>query len=269
MPQTKDNKEIYTKYADHIHDKRFASKNALRRYAHISQYQSVIRQIYKGEMVLDAGCGDGVLSCLLAKEGIEVTGVDISAPNIEAAKKLAKDWGVEDKTNFMVGDAENLAFPDNSFDAVVSSHVLEHLPDFHKGLREVYRVTKKKAVIALPSALNLCSMIQVGHGSFWEKSKRSLLAIPWGFFKILFGIFGEGANEGYVGNKDLIHIFRYPWVMKRHFRKVGFKLEHFEASTICLPFFVSLLPFVKFLDKMRAWSIMRNFGYGSTAVLKK
>lgn len=264
-----DNKEIYSHFDDRIHDKRFASKSPLRRHAHLSQYESILRQVQPGETVLDAGCGDGVLSCLLAQRGVRVVGVDISEPNIEAAKRRAAEWGVSEQTEFTLGDAEELPFPDESFGTVISCHVLEHLPDFYRGLSEVRRVTSRRAIIALPTMLNPCSVIQVGHGSFWEISRRSLLAIPWGLLKTATMLFTEGVNEGYVGRKELTHIFRYPWVMRGQLREAGFIIDHFEASTLILPFFPALLPLIKRLDTLRDKPFFRNFGYGSTAVLTK
>ena len=263
------NKEIYTGYADKIFDKRYNSPNPLRRYAHRAQWESVAAQVPAGAHVLDAGCGEGVLSAMLAAKGCTVTGIDISAPNIERAKALAKEMGVLDRTTFLEGDAEHLPFPDKSFDVVVSCHVLEHLPDFDAGLKEIRRVSKNQAVIALPTLLNLCSLVQVGHGSFWEISKRSLLALPLGFLKAVVHLLGEGVDEGYGGNRELTHIFRYPWVMRRKLKQAGFAILYFEASTVVFPFFSFFLPFIRLVDRVKHWPIIRNFGYGSTAVVKK
>lgn len=263
------NKAVYTKHADKIFDKRYNSPNLLRRYVHRAQYQSVIHFVNPGESVLDIGCGEGVLSCLLAQIGVHVTGVDISEPNIAAAQALARRLGVEDRTTFLLGDAENVPFPDNSFDTVISCHVLEHLPDFDKGLREVRRVTRSCAIIALPTILNLCSLVQAGQGSFWEFSRKSLLALPLGFFRALGKLLGEGVDEGYMGQAELTHIWRWPWVIRRRLRQSGLTLVDFEASTMALPYFAFFLPVIKFLDQARDWPVIKNFGYGSTALVRK
>lgn len=269
MNGAEDNKSIYVAYADKILDKRYNSSNLLRRHAHRSQYESVIRQVPVGSRVIDIGCGEGVLSCLLAEKGFTVTGIDISEPNIIAAKELAKRMGVEDRVTFMQGDAENVPFPDKSFDVAVSCHVLEHLPDFEKGKQEVFRVARDRAIIALPTITNPCSLIQAGRGSFWEVSKRSLLALPVGFIKSLFHIFGEGVDEGYGGNKELTHIWRYPWIMRKRLQHPDFTLTKFEASSFTLPYWQGFVPFIKKIEKARDWKFWRNFGYGSTAVLER
>lgn len=270
MMDTKTMKEQYSTYADKITEKRYHSPYAMRRYAHRSQYAAIIAHINQGENVLDAGCGEGTLSCLLAKEkGVHVTGIDISEPNIAAARALAIRMGVEHLVTFQVSDAEHLPFPDNSFDIVVSSHVLEHLPDFMQGLREIHRVTRDRAIVAVPTIFNLCSLIQAARGSFWEISKRSILALPLGFFKMLRYIGDEGVDEGYEGHRELTHIWRYPWVVRRRMKDGRFSIVSFEASAFPFPYINILAPLSSKLDNLRRWPILRYLGYGSTMVLKK
>src|ERR1700733_1442003 len=87
-----------------------------------------------GERILDLGCGDGVLTAKLQSLGCDVLGVDASAAQVEATKKL----GVSAQTI----DGENLPF-ENEFDAVFSNaalHWMRNDPDaviagVHKALR--------------------------------------------------------------------------------------------------------------------------------------
>ena len=264
-------KKFYSHHPDEIINKRFRSPYALRRYAHMKQYESVLGFVVSGMRVLDAGCGEGVLSIMMAKKGAIVTGCDLSSPNIEKCKLYAKESGVSDKLEFLVGDAEQLPFADNSFDLVVSSHVLEHLPDFNRGLSEIMRVTKKRAVVAIPTVCNLCSLVQVGRGWFYLKGLRSFISLPIGFLKaVLALILGkEGVNESYGGNKAAPHIFRFPWVLKKKSVKYGFRVVAYEAATICAPFFESFLPIIRFLDKFKNKRVLRNFGYGTTYLIEK
>lgn len=262
-------KSFYSSYADKIISKRFQSPHALRRYAHLAQYHAVACHAKEGMRVLDAGCGEGVLSVMMALQGAEVTGIDLSAPNINAAKEYAKESGVN-SIEFAVGDAEHLPFPDNSFDLVVSSHVLEHLPDFDKGLFEVMRVTKKRAVIAIPTILNPASMVQVGHGWYYLKGLRSFAGFPIGLLKTIwaFIVRSEGVDEGYVGT-DASHIFRFPWIMRQKIERAGYRLISYEASSIMLPYFEFLLPLVRLLDSHKSRKLLRNFGYGTTFIIEK
>jgi ubiquinone/menaquinone biosynthesis C-methylase UbiE len=268
--EAEDIKNFYKEYHDDIFNKRYDSPYPLRRHLHRTQLNLILNLVpSESKKVLDAGCGEGILAVLLAKKGILVTACDISIPNLEQAKKRAADKGVLDKINFLEADVENLPFQDNEFDLVISSHVLEHLPNFEKGLSEIKRVTKKRAIIALPTCLNLCALSLLGGAEYWYVRKKSFLAIPIGIMRFIFNIFGKGVNEGYVGKKDLPHLRRYPWAMKKELKKAGFKIVKFEANTICLPYFNFFLPLIKWLDKYAQSPILRNFGYGSIAVVEK
>jgi SAM-dependent methyltransferase len=80
--------------------------------------------------VADLGCGTGTLSVLLAGEGYDVTGVDLSPEMILRAR--AKAAGHD--ATFAVGDAADPDLPPGSFDVVLSRHVLWALPDPAAGL---------------------------------------------------------------------------------------------------------------------------------------
>ncbi len=265
-----ENKDFYAEHSDQIWEKRFASPFPIRRYAHTTQYEAILAHVKAGESVLDSGCGEGVIPIMLAKRGIASTGSDLSRPNIEHANQLAKSQGVESLTTFLEADAERLPFADRSFDVVISSHVLEHLPDFDQGFRELCRVARKRVIVALPTGLNASAMALLGgdHG-YWKLGKKSFIALPWGFLRAMFGLFSEGVQEGYAGHNELPHIYRYPWVMRRRLQHPEWKLVSFEASTLVMPYFNFLLPVAKFLDRYRSAPILRNFGYGSIAVFER
>lgn len=95
--------------------------------------------------VLDVGCGAGFFSVLLAKEGYQVTGVDLTPDMVENARTLAE----EEKTDceFFVMAAENLRFADESFDVVISRNLTWTLPDVKSAYREWVRVLKKGGIL--------------------------------------------------------------------------------------------------------------------------
>lgn len=93
--------------------------------------------------VLDIGCGTGGNAAYLAKKiGCKVTGVDISELMIVQANRKITDLGLEDKLSFYVGDAYNLDFLDDSFDAVITVFVSQFL-DLETAFPEFMRVLKK------------------------------------------------------------------------------------------------------------------------------
>lgn len=99
----------------------------------------------KNLRILDVGCGAGFFSVLLAKEGYQVTGVDLTPDMVENARTLAE----EEKTDceFFVMDAENLRFADESFDVVISRNLTWTLPDVKSAYREWVRVLKKGGIL--------------------------------------------------------------------------------------------------------------------------
>lgn len=238
-------------------------------YVHETEYASISKKVPVGAIALDNGCGDGTLAIMLAKRGVTVTACDISEANIAKARRHAEEAGVGAAIRFLVADAENLPFEDDSFDWVVSSHVLEHLPSFEKGLAEIRRVTKRNAVIALPTCLNPCAAVILGGDVFWKISRWSPFAWFVGIGRIALNAGGIGVDEGYRGEKSLPHVWRYPHVMRKELRRGGFRILQFEASSLCMPYFKNLLPLAKKLEKYKSSPVFRQCGYGSIAVVEK
>ncbi len=268
LASPEENKRIYSGLHDRIREKRFQAPSPIRHHAHNRQYKMFLDHIPSGSTVLDAGCGEGMLSVMLAKHGCIVTGSDISEPNIAACKEYAKEEGLEGQINFFVGDLENLPVDDKSFDYVVSSHVLEHIPDFVQGVREINRIARKGAVIAIPTCLNPCALVLLGKDKYWTFSRKSPYAIFVGFFKVLWALVTgqEGVNEGYMGHMELVHIWRFPWRGKWLLEQGGLKVKGFTATAYILPYLPFLLPLTRFMERFSSAPFMRNFGYGTTYV---
>jgi arsenite methyltransferase len=101
-------------------------------------------EIREGESVLDIGCGGGVDSMVAAATTGptgRVVGIDISSEMVERARQ---NLGLTNLKNvsFQESSAENLPFPDQDFDVVISSGVFNLVPDKLESLREVFRVMK-------------------------------------------------------------------------------------------------------------------------------
>jgi ubiquinone/menaquinone biosynthesis C-methylase UbiE len=108
-------------------------------------WRDILTPVFREEMkILDVGTGTGFIALLLAELGHEVVGIDISEGMLEVARKKASKAGL--KVEFKLGDAENLPFEDESFDAVISRHLLWTLPNPQKAVEEWKRVTRWKIV---------------------------------------------------------------------------------------------------------------------------
>ena len=91
-----------------------------------------------GMTVLDAGCGEGYLSRILARRGATVTGVDSSGKLIEAARTQSHTDGLP--ISFDAASVDELPYADNTFDLVVCNHLVNDLYDPSKAIGEFARI---------------------------------------------------------------------------------------------------------------------------------
>jgi demethylmenaquinone methyltransferase/2-methoxy-6-polyprenyl-1,4-benzoquinol methylase len=98
-----------------------------------------------GQRALDLCCGTGDVAFALAGQGAGVVGVDFSEPMLAVARRRAERWPASQPfgvPEFFHGDAQEIPFPDASFDAVTVSYGLRNLSDWRQGLREMNRVAR-------------------------------------------------------------------------------------------------------------------------------
>ena len=136
-----------------------------KRYAMVNRWDSShldkidrLLDLEPGDRVLEVGCGAGHLVKRLAERGIDIVGIDVN-PN--AAEIAGTDRVIEMA-------AESLDFPDDEFDAIVSVHAIEHIPELEAAVVEMARVLKPggsalyiypaepiRGLTAIPSAIIL------------------------------------------------------------------------------------------------------------------
>ena len=100
-----------------------------------------------GDRVLDVATGSGNAALAAARCGCEVTGIDYVPALLERARARAAAEGLE--IEFAEGDAEHLAFPDASFDAVLSCLGVMFTPDQERAAAELVRVCRPGGTIGL------------------------------------------------------------------------------------------------------------------------
>ena len=95
-----------------------------------------LAQITPGAHVADLGSGSGIFAHLLTQRGFQCSGVDLSPRLIEVG------WRMYPGLDLREGDVEALPFSDGTFDAVLLSGIVHHLPEPARCAAEVYRVLK-------------------------------------------------------------------------------------------------------------------------------
>jgi len=100
-----------------------------------------------GDTILDLGCGEGrhVISAYVEAD-VHSIGVDLSLDDLKTTRERFADYAEPDNEakSFGLSSASALALPfaDNTFDKIICSEVLEHIPDYRSALREIERVLK-------------------------------------------------------------------------------------------------------------------------------
>jgi SAM-dependent methyltransferase len=126
-----------------------------------------------GRRVLDAGCGEGYNTRILARRGARVTGVDISERMIELAREAerAERLGIRyERASY----ADLGPFADASFDAVVSFMALMDGPHFDRAMREAFRVLRPGGMLAF-SITHPCFITR---GATWLRDEAGV-KIKW------------------------------------------------------------------------------------------
>lgn len=109
-------------------------------------------ELHATERVLDVACGSGTAALVAARRYCDVTGVDYVPALIERARAQARASGLE--ADFRVGDAQDLPFDDDTFDAVVSVYGVHFAPDQARAASEMLRVCRSGGRIGLASPIS-------------------------------------------------------------------------------------------------------------------
>jgi ubiquinone biosynthesis O-methyltransferase len=114
-----------------------------------------------GLRILDVGCGDGVLSAELARQGANVTGLDADRQMLAAAHRRADESSVH--LDLVLGRAEALPFDDAAFDRVLAATVLCFVGEADRAMAEMARVLKPGGRLVVG---------ELGRLSLWAAHRR-------------------------------------------------------------------------------------------------
>ena len=108
-----------------------------------------------GDRLLDLGCGEGrhCINAFLLNEQVQAVGVDLGAQDLATAQSRLGEFfpDADQPPGFGLCNANGLSLPfaDNTFDKVICSEVLEHIPDYQGMLAEIDRVLKPDGLLAI------------------------------------------------------------------------------------------------------------------------
>lgn len=113
-----------------------------------------------GQRVLDLGCGAGRHAFELYRRGADVIAFDQDVEELENVAAMFAAMKAENQVpdgaaaQTVSGDALALPFPDEHFDCVIASEIMEHVPEDEKAMRELVRVVKPggRVVVTVPRA---------------------------------------------------------------------------------------------------------------------
>ena len=161
-----------------------------------------------GQKVLDVATGSGNAALSAARRFCETTGVDYVPELIEEARRRAEAERLE--VSFEVGDAENLPYPDGSFDVVLSTIGVMFAPNQEKAAGELLRVCRPGGKIGLANWTP-----DGWAGEFFRTVGKHLPAPPgiqppplWGTEERLRELFGEEVTSLEVTRRS--YLLRYP-----------------------------------------------------------
>jgi ubiquinone/menaquinone biosynthesis C-methylase UbiE len=216
-----DERIVPLELAETLYEK-VGTKYKLGFYRHLASYEFALTHLKPQDRVLDVGCGTGYGSSLLAGSCAEVVGIDYSADAIEYALKQYSS----PKCSFICGDAAKTDLAENSFDAVCSVQVIEHMQDQEGFVKEVKRVLTPGGVFvaATPNTLTYSPGAEVGFDFHYkEYEPAELVEFLAGFFPTveLYGLFAKSILARLMHDKDMSLFWRRSWIrlMPRLVRK--------------------------------------------------
>lgn len=153
------NDEMVEKY--HSEGTLFESANPFLRYVEKMRAKTIVKlaNVSNHDSVIDVGCGEGYILSLLPKAN-EIIGLDISKAALNRAKNFLQN---RKDIELLWGDGRNTHFEDDSFDVVICSEMLEHIPNPHDAIKEMHRILKPNGnlVVSIPDESRIKQIMRI------------------------------------------------------------------------------------------------------------
>jgi len=206
-------------------------------------YKQQLINLCGGGNVLEYGCGPGSSAFLLSQHAASVVGIDISDVAITKAETQAREEGLTNVA-FQVMNAEDLRFPDSTFDLVCGSAILHHL-DLRQSFAEISRVLKPNGVALFIEPL--------GHNlaiNLYRRATPDLRTIDE--HPLLKRDFQLAEDYFHVIRPRFFQLLTFlaiPFRQRSFFRRLRLALDRYDQHLF------RLLPFMKW----QAWQVVLEF----------
>ena len=166
----------------------------------------------KPETILDIATGTGDLAILMTQtDAKEIIGLDISAGMLEIGKQKINEKKLDHKITMVLGDSENIPYPDNYFDAITVAFGVRNFENLEKGLAEILRVLKPNGIfVILETSVPTRFPYKQGY-AFYTRFILPLIGKLFSKDKVAYKYLSDSAN-----------IFPFGEALNNILRKIGF-----------------------------------------------
>ena len=191
-----------------------------------------IKTYGKGKKVLEVGCGVGHITKRFAKYAQQVTAIDFSDV-VKYAKKINNKKNI----TYLQADVTKLPFMDESFDIIIASEIIEHIPNPNQAIKEMKRVLVNGGLVYL-STPNLLTLI-------YPLEIASSLRHPLRWINLMLMRTNTNSEEY---DRPM-----FPWTLKSWFKEEGFSILEHNTKIYYYWRKPYIIP-IKLLDKMVPFS---------------
>ena len=164
------------------------------------------------ETILDIATGTGDLAILMAKTNAKnIVGLDISSGMLEVGKKKIAEKKLDLVIEMVLGDSENMPFPDNHFDAITVSFGIRNFETLETGLQEILRVLKPSGIfVILETSVPVKTPFKQGY-RLYTKFILPIIGRQFSKDNVAYGYLSESAS-----------VFPFGEQLNNILRKIGF-----------------------------------------------